>query len=328
MKIAVIDDYQDAFRQVKCTAALKGHEIVSFKDSVKDPLLLAKRLEGFEVVVLTQQRSPMPRSVIEKLPASIKLLTQTGRNVAHIDTEACTERGILISASGGGNASPTVELTWALILASVRQLPLEIKNMQEGRWQTSAGIGLQGKTLGIYAYGKIGSGVAKVGSAFGMKVLCWGREGSITKARNDGFAVAKSREAFFAESDILSVHLPLNKETRGLITAADLACMKPTARLINSSRAPIIESGALVQALQKGRPGFAAVDVYETEPVLNREHPLIGMPNVICTPHLGYVTWETYELYYQSVVENILAYAAGQPLNILNPSVLEKNKTA
>ena len=324
MKIAVIDDYQDAFRKMKCFAKLKGHDVITYTDSEKDPAKLAKRFEGCEAVVLTQQRSPMPRAVIEKLPASVKLLAQTGRNAYHIDVAACTERGILISASGGGNSSPTVELTWALILASVRNLPTEVNNMQQGRWQSTAGIGLQGKTLGVYAYGKIGSGVAKVGKAFGMNVVCWGRDGSTAKARADGFAVAASREAFFAESDIVTIHLPLNKDTRGLITAADLALMKPSARIVNSSRAPIIAEGALVAALKKGRPGFAAIDVYESEPVLNREHPLISMPNVICTPHLGYVTWETYEIYYDAVVDNIVAYAAGTPTNVANPEMLQK----
>jgi len=211
MKIAVIDDYQDAFRKVKAFAKLKGHEFVVYTDSEKDPVKLAKRFEGCEVVVLTQQRTFMPRAVIEKLPASVKLLAQTGRNVPHIDAAACTERGIMIAASGGGNSSPTVELTWALILASVRNLPTEVNNMQQGRWQSTAGIGLQGKTLGVYAYGKIGSGVAKVGKAFGMNVVCWGREASTAKARADGFYVAASREAFFAEADIVTLHLPISR---------------------------------------------------------------------------------------------------------------------
>ena len=324
MKIAVIDDYQDAFRKTKCFAKLKGHEVITYTDSEKDPDKFGKRFEGCEAVVLTQQRSFMPRAIIEKLPASVKLLAQTGPRVPHIDAAACTERGIVISASGGGNSSPTVELTWALILASVRNLPTEVNNMQAGRWQSTAGIGLKGKTLGVYAYGKIGSGVANVGKAFGMKVVCWGRDGSTAKARAEGFEVAASREAFFAESDIVTIHLPLNKDTRGIITAADLALMKPTARLVNSSRAPLIAEGALVDALKKGRPGFAAIDVYENEPVLNREHPLVSMPNVVCTPHLGYVTWETYELYYSAVVDNILAYAAGTPANVANPEVLQK----
>ena len=324
MKIAVIDDYQDAFRKTKCAAKLQGHEVVSYNTSEKDPVKFGQRLAGCDVLVLTQQRSFLPRAFVDNLPASIKLIAQTGRNVPHIDTTACTERGIVVSASGGGNSSPTVELTWALILASVRNLPTEVNNMQAGRWQTTAGIGLQGKTLGVYAYGKIGSGVAKVGKAFGMKVVCWGRDGSTAKARAEGFDVAASREAFFAQSDIVTIHLPLNKETRGLVTGADLALMKPTARIVNSSRAPIIAEGALVEALKKGRPGFAAIDVFESEPVVNREHALVSMPNVLCTPHLGYVTWETYELYYAAVVDNILAYAAGAPTNVANPDVLAR----
>ncbi len=327
MKIAVMDDYQNAFRTTKAYAKLQAggaHEVVSYNTSEKDPAKFAQRAAGCEVVVLTQQRSFLPRATIEALPASVKLLAQTGPRAAHIDVAACSERGIIISGSGGGNSSATAELTWALILASVRNLHTEINNMQAGRWQTTAGVGIQGKTLGIYAFGKIGSIVARVGKAFGMRVICWGRDGSTARAREAGFEVAASREAFFAEADILSIHLPLNKETRGLITGADLARMQPGARLVNTSRAPLIAEGALVEALRKGRPGFAAIDVFESEPVLNREHPLVNMPNVICTPHLGYVTWETYEQYYAAVVDNILAYAAGAPVHVLNPEVLQK----
>jgi D-3-phosphoglycerate dehydrogenase len=324
MKIAVIDDYQDAFRKMKCAAKLQGHEIVSYQSSERDPDKFAARLAGCEVLVMTQQRTFLTRAMIEKFPASLKMISQTGKGAVHIDLAACTERGIVVSASGGGNSGATAELTWALILASVRNIPTEVRNMQEGRWQSTAGVGLQGKTLGVYAYGKIGSIVAQVGRAFGMRVICWGREGSTTRARAAGFEVASSREAFFAQSDVLTIHLPLNKDTRGLITATDLARMQPTARIVNTSRAPIIAEGALVAALKNGRPGFAAIDVFETEPVLNREHPLIGMPNVLCTPHLGYVTWEGYELYYGEVVNNILAYVTGKPSNVANPDVLRR----
>jgi D-3-phosphoglycerate dehydrogenase len=324
MKIAVMDDYQNAFRTTRAFKKLQGHEVVSYNSSAKDAAEFAQRVADCEAVVLTQQRSFLPRAAIEALPASVKLLAQTGPRAAHIDAAACTERGIIISGSGGGNSSATAELTWALILASVRNLNTEINNMQQGRWQTTAGIGIQGKTLGIYAYGKIGSIVARVGQAFGMRVICWGRDGSTTRAKEAGFEIAASRESFFAEADILSLHLPLNKDTRGMITGADLAHMRPTARLVNTSRAPIIAEGALVEALRKGRPGYAAIDVYESEPTLNREHPLVSMPNVICTPHLGYVTWETYEQYYAAVIDNILAYAAGAPVHVLNPDVLQK----
>ncbi len=324
MKIAVIDDYQDGFRTLKCAQKLKGHDIVSFTTSERDPERFAARLAGCEVLVTTQQRSPITRALVEKFPASLKLISQTGKRTVHIDLAACTERGIIVSASGGGNSAATAELAWALILASVRNIPTEVRNMQEGRWQTTAGIGLQGKTLGVYAYGKIGTIVAQVGRAFGMRVICWGREGSTARARAAGFEIAASRAAFFAESDILTLHLPLNKDTRGLVTAEDLARMQPTARIVNTSRAPIIAEGALVAALKQGRPGFAAIDVFETEPVVNRQHPLLDMPNVICTPHLGYVTWEGYDLYYSEVVDNILAYAGGKPANVANPDVLKK----
>ena len=324
MKIAVIDDYQDAFRSMPCAEKLTGHDIVSYTSSERDADKFAARLAGCEVLVMTQQRTFLTRAMIEKFPSSLKLISQTGKGAVHIDLAACTERGIIVSASGGGNSSATAELAWALILASVRNIPTEVRNMQEGRWQTTAGIGLQGKTLGVYAYGKIGSIVAQVGRAFGMKVICWGRDGSTTRAKAAGFEVAASREAFFSESDILTIHLPLNKDTRGLIKADDLARMKPTARIVNTSRAPIFAEGALVAALKNGRPGYAAIDVFEQEPVLNQNHPLIGLPNVMCTPHLGYVTMEGYELYYGEVVNNILAYVAGKPANVANPDVLKQ----
>jgi D-3-phosphoglycerate dehydrogenase / 2-oxoglutarate reductase len=274
-------------------------------------------------VVLTQQRSKMPRAVIEKLP-KLKLISQTGRNAYHIDITACTERGIVISAGGAGNPNPTAELAWGLILAALRRIPQEAQRMKMGHWQGSVGIGLSGKTLGVYAYGRIGSLVAQVGKAFGMRVWCWGREGSTAKAKAAGYEVAPSREAFFAESDVISLHLPLNDGTRGIVTAEDLGRMKKSALIVNTSRAPIIARDALVNALKAGRPGRAGIDVYEDEPVLNASHPLIGMDNVVCTPHLGYVEERTYESYYGTAVEQILAFVAGAPINVANPEVLKK----
>ncbi len=323
MKIAIIDDYQDAFRRVKAAQQLAGHELLVYTDTEKDPAKLAARLKDAEVLVLTQQRSKMPRAVIEKLP-KLRLISQTGRNANHIDSAACTEQGIVISAGGGGNPNPTAELTWGLILAALRRIPQEVQRLKSGQWQNSVGTGLFGKTLGIYAYGRIGSQVAQVGKAFGMRVVCWGREGSTAKARAAGFDVAASREAFFAESDVISLHLPLNDGTRGIVTADDLARMKPTALIVNTSRAPIIARDALVGALIAGRPGRAAIDVYEDEPVLNAGHPLIGMDNVVCTPHLGYVEEATYESYYGTAVEQIVAYIGGKPINVANPDVLKK----
>ena len=323
MKIAVIDDYQNAFRTLKCHAKLKDHEVVVYTDTEKEPARLAERLKDAEAVVLTQQRSRFPRAAIERLP-KLKLVSQTGRATAHIDVAACTERGIVVSAGGAGNPHATAELTWALILAALRHIPYEVRRLREGHWQSTLGIAVQHKTLGIYALGRIGGIVARVGQTFGARVLCWGREGSTARAREAGYEVAKSREAFFAEADILSLHLPLNKETQGIVTAADLALMKPSALLANTSRAGLIAQGALVNALKAGRPGMAAVDVYEDEPVLGAAHPLLKMDNVICTPHLGYVEKDTYEDYYGVVVDQIVAYAAVNPINVVNPEALGK----
>jgi D-3-phosphoglycerate dehydrogenase / 2-oxoglutarate reductase len=323
MKIAVIDDYQNAFRTLRCYPKLKGHEVVVYNDTEKDPARLAERLKDADVVLLTQQRSAFPRAVIERLP-KLKLIGQTGRAATHVDIEACTERGIIVSAGGSGNSNATAELTWGLILSALRKLPYEVKRLREGQWQSTLGIGVNGKTLGIYAYGKIGSIVAGVGKAFGARVICWGREGSTGRAKAAGFEVARSREEFFAEADILSLHLPLNKDTRGIVTREDLARMKPTALIVNASRAGLIAKDALADALRSGRPGMAAVDVYEEEPVIGANHPLLKMDNVICTPHLGYVTQESYEDYYNVVVEDIVAYAAGKPTHVLNPEALDR----
>jgi D-3-phosphoglycerate dehydrogenase len=324
MKIAVIDDYQDAFRKLACAARLQGHEIKVYRDTEKDTAKLAARFEGCEALIMTQQRTPLPRALVEKLPASLKLITNTGRNVGHIDVAACTDKGIIVAAAGGGLPNATAELTWGLILASLRSIPHEVQKLKEGVWQTSVGIGAHGKTLGIYAPGKIGSVVAQVGKAFGMKVTCWGRDASKAKARELGYEVPASREAFFAGADVLCLHIPLNKETRGIVTAADLAQMKPSALLVNTSRAGLIQDGALLEALKQGRPGHAAIDVYENEPVTGGDHPLLKMANVVCTPHLGYVEMGTYESYYGTVVDSILGYAAGKPVNVLNPEVLKK----
>lgn len=323
MKIAVLDDYQNAFRTLKCFPKLSGHEVVAFTDPETDIGRLAERLKDADAVVLTQQRSSFPRALIEKLP-NLKLIGQTGRAATHVDLEACSEKGIVVSAGGSGNPNATAELTWGLILSALRNLPFEVKRLREGHWQSTLGTGVNDKTIGIYAYGKIGSIVAAVGRAFGARVVCWGREGSTGRAKAAGFEVARSREEFFAEPDILSLHLPLNKDTRGIVTRDDLSRMKPTALIVNPSRAGLIAPGALVEALRAGRPGMAAVDVYEQEPVIGADHPLLKMDNVTCTPHLGYVTREGYEEYYAVVVDDIVAFAAGKPQNVLNPAALER----
>ena len=323
MKIAVIDDYQDAFRRLPCYAKLSGHEVVVFNDTEKDPGKLAERLKDADAVILTQQRSRFPRALVERLP-KLKLISQTGGNVAHIDKAACTERGVLISGAGRGNPGPTAELTWGLILSALRSIPYEVQRLKEGHWQSTVGDSVQGKTLGVYAFGKIGSVVARVGRAFDMRVVCFGREGSTARAREAGFEVAGSREEFFSSADVLTLHLPLNAETRGIVKRGDLARMKPTALIVNSSRAPLIEDGALVAALKLGRPGRAAVDVYEDEPVLGASHPLLKMPNVVCTPHLGYVEAGNYGSIYATAVDNIIAFISGKPVNVLNPEALKK----
>lgn len=321
MKIAVLDDYQNAFKTLKSYPKLHGHEVIVFTDTETDVSKLAERLKDADAVVLTQQRSSFPRALIEKLP-KLKLIGQTGRAATHVDLDACTEKGIVVSAGGAGSPNPTAELTWGLILSALRKLPFEVARLKQGHWQSTLGTSVKDKTLGIYAYGKIGSIVAEVGKAFGARVVCWGREGSTGRARAAGFEIAKSREEFFAESYIVSLHLPLNKDTRGIVTRDDLARMKPTALIVNASRAGLIQDGALVDALNAGRPGFAAVDVYEKEPV--SDHPLFKMENATCTPHLGYVTRETYEDYYAVVVDDLVNFAAGKPSNVLNPEALGK----
>lgn len=325
MKIAVLDDYQDVFRTVPAFGRLEGHEVVVFRDTEKDPERLAHRLQDADVVVLTQQRSLLPRAVIGRL-SRLRLIAQTGSHQDHFDIAACTERGIAIAAKGGGRLNSTAELAWGLILASVRHIPEEALQLKQGAWQTTVGTTLCDKTLGIYAFGKIGSMVAQIGRAFGMKLICWGREGSLARAREAGYEAAPSREAFFEQSDIISLHIPLEPATRGIVSAADLARMKTTALLVNTSRAALIEEGALVAALRRGRPGRAAVDVYESEPVTGGDHPLLRMPNALCTPHLGYNVRELYETLYGHAIDNILAFASGEPANLLNPEVFSTRR--
>jgi D-3-phosphoglycerate dehydrogenase len=322
MRVAVIDDYQNAFRTLNCFQQLTGHEVIVHNDTEKHPDRLAERLQDADVVLLTQQRSPFPRAVVERLPR-LRLVSQTGRVTSHIDLDACTERGIIVCAGGLGRPNSTAELTWALILGALRRLPHEVAQLKAGCWQSTLGIEVNGKTLGIYALGKIGSLVAAVGQAFGARVLCWGREGSRARGRELGYDVATDRGAFFAEADIVCLHIPLNNGTRGIVTRDDLALMKPSALIVNASRAGLIAEGALVAALKAGRPGFAAVDVYEDEPVLGANHPLLKLDNAVCTPHLGYVTRETYDVHYGLAVDQIVAYASGKPINVVNPRVLE-----
>ena len=324
MKIAVIHDYPGAFSKAPTFGKLKGHDVAVHTDAYNSPDRVVQQVAGCDALVLTQQRVRITRELAGRL-RGLKLICQTGRNVNHVDIPACTENGIIVSAAGHGKGNPysnTAELAWGLILAALRHIPYEVEQLKQGNWQTTSGTRLYGYTLGIYAFGHIGAAVARVGKAFGMKVLCWGREGSTARAKAEGFEVAASREAFFESVDVLSLHIPGGKDTRGLITGADLARMKPSALLVNTSRATIIEEGALAAALKKGRPGFAAVDVYEDEPVVGAAHPLIGMKNALCTPHLGYCETDNYQRMYDKCIEQLLAYAAGKPTDVVNPEVL------
>jgi D-3-phosphoglycerate dehydrogenase len=321
MKIVIPDDYQDAVRHLDCFAKLQGHEVTIYHDTVQDVATLAKRFAGADALVLIRERTAITAPLLARLPR-LRLISQTGRGIPHIDLDACTAHGVAVATGGGAPTAPA-ELTWALVLAGMRRLPQEIAALRAGRWQTTLGRGLRGRVLCILGYGQIGSLVAGYGRAFGMEVRVWGREGSLTRARAAGFAVAPSQAALFAEADVLCLHVKLTAETRGLITAADLARMQPTAGLVNTSRAELIAPDALEAALRAGRPGWAAVDVYESEPVT--DHPLLHLDNAICTPHLGYVEKDSYEVYFGSAFDQVLAFAAGRPLPLVNPQVLPQS---
>jgi len=324
MKITILDDYHDTVRTLKCFSKVSSHDVEIWNDHVQDVDALAQRLKDTEALVLIRERTQIRAPLIERLD-KLRLISQ--RSVyPHIDIDACTRRGVIVSSSqhAGTPSYATAELTWGLILAAMRQIPQQMAALKAGKWQIGVGSTVRHKTLGIFGYGRIGAAVAGYGKAFGMKVMIWARESSRERARADGYAVARSKEAFFEECDIITLHMRLVDATRGIVTAADLARMKPTALVVNTSRAPLIEPGALVQALKAGRPGMAAVDVYEQEPMRDVDHPLCTMPNVVCTPHIGYVTREEYELQFTDIFDQILAYAAGKPINVVNPAVLAK----
>lgn len=301
MHIIIPDDYQNAVRHLDCFNMLDGQEVTIYNDSVKDVETLAQRFHDADVLVLIRERTAITEPLLERLP-NLKLICQTGRGTPHIDVAACTRRGIKI-AVGGGSPYATAELAWALVLASMRHIPQEVENMKAGRWQRTLGTGLHGRTLGVFSYGNIGSVVAQYGRTFGMRVLIWGREGSRTRAQADGFAIATSQRELFQQADVLSLHLKLNEETSSIVTADDLTAMKSSALLVNTSRAGLIAPGMLEAALQAGHPGFAAVDVYEDEPVI--DNPLLHMVNVLCTPHLGYVEKDVYESFFSTAFKQI-----------------------
>jgi D-3-phosphoglycerate dehydrogenase len=320
LNIAILDDEFDTVRTLSCYAQLAAHKVAIFHDHTKDTDALADRLRDTEAIVLLRERTPIRAALIARLP-HLKMLTLNGP-YPHVDLDACTAHGVVLCAGKPRPSSATAELTWGLIICAMRQIPRQMASLKRGTWQCGIGSGLRGRTLGVYGYGRIGQQVAAFGRAFGMRVLIWSRDSGLATARADGYAAAKSRQALFEEADVLSLHVRLNAETRGMVKAADLARMKPTALLVNTSRAELVEPGALVAALQAGRPGLAAVDVFDAEPVTDLQQPLLNMDNVVCTPHLGYVERDQLERYYADQFGRVLAFARGSPLDVANPQVL------
>ncbi len=328
MKVTILDDYHDTLRTLACFATLDGHDVTIWNDHLQDVEPLAERLRETEALVLIRERTQIRSTLLERLP-NLRLISQ--RSVyPHIDIEACTRLGIIVSSNlhAGTPSYATAELTWGLVLAAMRQIPQQMASLKAGNWQIGVGSTVRGKTLGIYGYGRIGKVVAEYGRAFGMDVLVWARPESLARAQADGWPVAASKADFFARCDVISLHMRLVDATRGIVGADDLARMKPTALLVNTSRAPLVAPGALVAALQAGRPGMAAVDVFEQEPVRDPAHPLLALDNVIATPHIGYVSREEYELQFTDIFRQIVAYAAGTPTNVVNPGVLAKARPA
>jgi D-3-phosphoglycerate dehydrogenase / 2-oxoglutarate reductase len=331
MKIAILDDYQDAVRKLDCFQLLADHDVKVFNNTVRGLGQLASRLAEIEALVLIRERTRITPQLLDKLPR-LKVISQTGRVSSHLDLQACTERGIPVLEGVGSPVAPA-ELTWALIMAAQRRIPQYVANLKQGAWQQSGlrttalppnfGLGqvLRGQTLGVWGYGKIGKIVANYGRAFGMTVLVYGREHTQQAAKEDGFVVAHTREQLFAESDVLTIHLRLHDDTRGIITTNDLMQMKPTSLFVNTSRAELLEENALISALQQGRPGMVAIDVFESEPIL-QGYPLLRMENVICTPHIGYVERESYELYFSAAFKNILGYMSGDTQSVANPEAM------
>ena len=332
MNVVILDDYQDAVRKLQCASKLEAYPAKVFTNTVKGIAQLSVRLRDADVIVLIRERTQITRQLLEKLPR-LKLIAQTGRVGSHIDLDACTERGIVVTEGAGSPVAPA-ELTWALILASMRRLPQYISTLKHGGWQQSGmksasmppnfglGLALRDKTLGLWGYGRIGQLVAGYGRAFGMNVLVWGRQASHDKAIGDGFQVAASREQLFEQSDVLSLHLRLNADTAGIVRLEDFSRMRPTSLFVNTSRAELIEHDALIAALNRGRPGMAAVDVFESEPIL-QGHALLRLENCICTPHIGYVEQNSYEMYFGAAFDNVVNFIEGNPSNVVNVDAFE-----
>jgi len=324
VKVTILDDYFDTLRTLPCFARLAGHEVEIWNDHVQEVEALAHRLRNTEALVLIRERTQIRAPLLERLD-KLRLISQ--RSVyPHIDVEACTRRGVIVSSNlhAGTPSYAAAELTWALVLAAARRLPQQVAALKRGIWQTAVGDTLRGRTLGVFGYGRIGAVVAGYGRAFGMRVVVWGRPASVERARADGHDAAASKQALFEECDVLSLHMRLVDATRGIVTATDLAAMKPSAMIVNTSRSQLIEPGALAAALRAGRPGLAAIDVFDQEPLRDPSNPLLALDNVVCTPHIGYVTREEYELQFSDIFDQVAAYAAGRPINVVNPDVLKR----
>jgi D-3-phosphoglycerate dehydrogenase / 2-oxoglutarate reductase len=332
MNIVILDDYQNAVRKLPCASKLDDYQAKVYTNTVKGIGQLSVRLKDADVIVLIRERTQLTRQLIEKLPR-LKMISQTGRVGSHIDVAACSERGIAVAEGVGSPVAPA-ELTWALIMTAQRRLPHYISNLKHGAWQQSGlktasmpanfnlGTSLKGRTLGLLGFGKIAQLVAGYAKAFGMNVIVWGRETTLARAQGLGFQTAASSEELFATSDVLSLHLRLNEETAGCVRLQDLSLMKPTSLLVNTARAELIDQDALIAALNRGRPGMAAVDVFESEPIL-QGHALLRLENCICTPHIGYVEQDSYELYFGAAFDNVVNFIKGQPTNIVNPGALQ-----
>jgi D-3-phosphoglycerate dehydrogenase len=326
LNIAVLDDFLGVVPTLSAFTRLAGHRVTVFRDALTDIDALGRRLAPFDAIVLSRERTPVSAMLLDRLP-NLRIISQTGR-IPHIDVAACTRRDVLVCSGSTGPSYTTAELTWGLIIASMRFIPQEAQALREGRWQTRFGRGLRGLTLGVFGYGWIGALVAGYGRAFDMNVVVWGRAGTIERARDDGYRTADSQAAFFAEADIVTIHLRMLPETRAIVTAADLAAMKPDALFVNTSRAALVEEGALRAALDAGRPGFAALDVFDDEPVTGAADPLVSMSNVICSPHVGYVTRDRFETMFDAAFEQVLAFDRGSPVNVVNRELLERTRTS
>ena len=328
MNITILDDYRDTVRTLNCFSKMAHHNVTIWNDHSKDTEVLADRLRDTEVLVLIRERTPIRRALLDRLH-NLRLISHLGP-YPHIDADACTSHLVILSSFVGGSrpSYATAELNWALMIAAMRRIPQEMAAMKSGRWQAwPVGVGLRGRTLGIFGFGRIGAVIAGYGRAFGMNVLIWGRQASLARARADGYSTASSKEQLFEQSDVVSLQLKLVNETHGIVTAEDLARMKPNALLVNTSRAGLIVEGALEEALRRGRPGMAALDVFDEEPLTNPHHPLLSMDNVVITPHLGYVERDSLEGMFNMIFDQVIAYERGQPINVENPEVLEKMQT-